>query len=167
MFLVIVSTVVHLSGLCLLILCLLPPLFLILLDKVLDQIKLRERILYPSACPYRNYHGKSLIIILRATVDLVSSLLLEDLASSVFFFHTQVCKNLVCSSDSVMRGHTSVRDQALRPGGGPVSCLFLLVLCCSRLLVASPVLDELKEHSAASSLVHGAIFILRNTLVLT
>lgn len=71
---------------CLPILCLLPPFFLISLDKVLDQIELREQILCPSTCPYRNHHGKNLIIMLRATVDLVSLLLLEDLASSVGFF---------------------------------------------------------------------------------
>lgn len=66
-----------------------------------------------------------------------------------------------------MCGHISVRDQVLRPGGGPVSCLFLLVLCCSDLLVTSPVQDELKEHSATSSLIRDVVFTLRNTLVLT
>ena len=73
LFLVIVSAIVCLSGLCLCMLCLLPPLFLIPFDKVLDQI--REQILSPSTFPYRNRHGKNLIMTLRAAVDLISLLL--------------------------------------------------------------------------------------------
>lgn len=75
LFLVIVSVTVHLSGLCVCILWLLPPLFLIPFDKVLDQINLREQMLSPSTFPYRNHHGKNLIMMLRPAVDLVSLLL--------------------------------------------------------------------------------------------